>query len=637
MNQSLMRMLCGATALTLLACNPVAQQGMPKQDVIDVAAIGDGLCVHNLFQSNMVLQRDQPIRIRGWATPGEAVHVVFDGETQQCNAASDRSWSVTFAPRQASAKPAVMTIAGKDQQLTLDNILIGDVWLLGGQSNMEFPLDRVDNGQLEIVSARFEQIRILTVPAPQGPEVRSGFARLHEWSSWFNCHYRKGDWDVCSPEIARELSAIGYVFARRIHMASQIPIGVIDVSRGGTTVETWTPDAVLRSIETPEVTTLLADWDQRVASWNAQADLEQRVRAHEQRVRERKQRGEAIPADWQTPDDLRPGPAADQNRPSTCYNSMIAPIAGLAVKGAIFHQGYNNANGGTAGATMYYQIFAKMITAWRAAFANPQMPFGIISLCTDGPRQTLENYAEMMLNEGIYIREAQHQTFLDFQAAGDQNIGFASSFDQRRAWYHPQLKIPVGERISRWALATQYGFANEIRWQPPKCTKMEVQDGTIVLYMDGQVSADDTSAAIEGFAIAGEDRRFVPAKAEWLITGKDERNRGQQDRKVLVLSSAHCPSPSHYRYAWGRNPMGNLQSADHNDLPFATQRSDRWPMEQVPLAVLEEPSLVDGKLSRKQRSQLLDALRKDDLRRRLADARALLAEHGDLDVTSPKK
>ena len=442
---------------------------------------------------------------------------------------------------------------------------------------------------------------------------------------------------MCSPEIARELSAIGYVFARRIHMASQIPIGVIDVSRGGTTVETWTPDAVLRSIETPEVTALLADWDQRVASWNAQEDLEQRVRAHEQRVRERKQRGEAIPADWQTPDDLRPGPAADQNRPSTCYNSMIAPIAGLAVKGAIFHQGYNNANGGTGGAAMYYQIFAKMITAWRAAFANPQMPFGIISLCTDGPRQTLDNYAEMMLNEGIYIREAQHQTFLDFQAAGDQNIGFASSFDQRRAWYHPQLKIPVGERISRWALATQYGFANEIRWQPPKCTKMEVQDGTIVLYMDGQVSADDTSAAIEGFAIAGEDRRFVPAKAEWLITGKDERNRGQQDRKVLVLSSAHCPSPSHYRYAWGRNPMGNLQSADHNDLPFATQRSDRWPMEQVPLAVLEEPSLVDGKLSRKQRSQLLDALRKDDLRRRLADARALLAEHGDLDVTSPKK
>ena len=164
-----------------------------------------------------------------------------------------------------------------------------------------------------------------------------------------------------------------------------------------------------------------------------------------------------------------------------------------------------------------------------------------------------------------------------------------------------------------------------------------MQDGTIVLYMDGQVSADDTSAAIEGFAIAGEGRRFVPAKAEWLITGKDERNRGQQDRKVLVLSSAHCPSPSHYRYAWGRNPMGNLQSADHNDLPFATQRSDRWPMEQVPLAVLEEPSLVDGKLSRKQRSQLLDALRKDDLRRRLADARALLAEHGDLDVTSSKK
>lgn len=614
-----------------------APQGMPKEDVIEVPAVRDGLCVHNLFQSNMVLQRERPIRIRGWAAPGEVVTVSFDGERQTATAAVDRAWSVTLAARPASAKPAVMTIAGKEEALTLDNILLGDVWLLGGQSNMEFPLERVDNGWLEIVAARFDGIRVLTVPAPQGPDVRVSFPRLHEWSGWFNQHFRKGDWDVCSPEVVRDLSAIGYVFARRLHMATQIPIGVIDVSRGGTTVETWTPEAVLRGIDTPEVRGLLADWDGRIAAWDAKQDLEQRVRAYERRVKDLEQRGEAIPADLQRPDDLRPGPAWDHNRPGTCVSSMLAPIAGLAVKGAIFHQGFNNANGGSAGAAMYHQIFGPMIRAWRAAFDDPRMPFGIISLCTAGPPQTRDDYVELMFDEGIYIREAQHQTFLELRAAGDDTIGFASSFDQRRSWYHPQQKIPVGERISRWALATQYGLGKQIRWLPPTCTKMEVVARTLVLHFDGAVSAVDADAPIVGFAIAGADRRFHPAEAEWLVTGRDRNNRPQYDRRVLVLSSPHVAAPIHYRYAWGRNPMANLQSADHNDLPFATQRSDDWPMEDVPLGVLGDEAVTGGQMTRRQRDKIRDELRKEDLRRRLAEARALLDKHGARDAGSDKK
>lgn len=607
---------------------------MPQSNVIDVSAVGDGLCVHNLFQSNMVLQRDKPIRVWGWASPGEAITVSFADQEKMCTAAKDRSWSVTLAAQKVQTKPSTMTITGTSNQLTFENILVGDVWLLGGQSNMEFPLERVDNGWLEIVSARFRDMRILTVPAQNGPEVKKSFPRLHEWSSWFGRHFRKGDWDVCSPKVARELSAIGYVFARRIHMATGVPIGVIDVSRGGTTVETWTPDAVLRSIDTAEVRTVLEEWDEKCATWDAQKDLEQRVRAFEKRVRDKQQRGEEIPADWKVPDDLKPGPLADQNRPSNCYNSMIAPIQGLAVKGAIFHQGYNNAFRGAAGVAMYYQVFSKMITAWRAAFDNPDMPFGIISLCTDGKPQTRENYVEHMLNDGIYIREAQYQTFLDFANAGDLNIGFASSFDKRRSWYHPQLKIPIGERIARWALATQYGMERQIRWKPPTCTKMEVtSDGKIKLHMDRAVAAEDSGAAIVGFAIAGEDRRFHPAEAEWWIRGVDARNRPQRDRKVLVLSSPHVPAPVHYRYAWGRNPLANLQSADHNDLPFATQRSDRWKIEDVPKGVLGDERIEGGKLNRRQRNRILGVLRKEDLQRRLAEARALLEKH----APQPKK
>ncbi|MEC7543817.1 MAG: hypothetical protein VX479_09195 [Verrucomicrobiota bacterium] len=599
---------------------------MPKEDVIEVPAIGDGLCVHNLFQSNMILQRDKPIEIWGWAKPGEVVRVLFAGKNKEAKAGKEREWKVTLPAMTANADPQTLNIKGKDQNLTLENVLIGDVWVLGGQSNMEEPLNNVENGKLEIVSANYPGIRILTVPAQNGPDTKKGFARLHEWSSWSNRHFRKGDWDVCSPEIARELSAIGYVFARRLHMASQVPIGVIDASRGGTTVETWTPTPVLKKIETKEVKGLLAEWEKKVAEFDPQKDLQKRVENHHNWVKNMKKQGREIPKGRTVPNDLRPGPAMDQNRPGNCYASMIAPIAGLAVKGAIFHQGFNNAGGGSAGADMYYQIFAKMITAWRDAFKDPQMPFGIISLCTAGEPQTRDDYLEKMVNGGIYIREAQYKTFLDFLKAGDGNVGFASSFDKRRSWYHPQLKIPVGERISRWALATQYGFEKDVKWKPPMYTEMNLKGGKIILKMDTWVRAV-TNGPIEGFAIAGKDRRFQPAEAEWLVTGKDQHNRPKHDRRVIVLSSPHVPDPIHFRYAWGRNPMGNLQSADHNDLPFATQRSDDWRMENVPVKLTGFDDLAPKDFARRANHESQKALRLDDLGRRLKEAQALIDEH----------
>ena len=337
--------LLTSAAMAALAWAAPAQQDMPQEDVIDIPARTEGLCVSNLFQSHMVLQRDKPIRIWGWGEPRSRVMVTLGREDITTQVGRDGIWEADFPPLAASADPLTIVIEDGSDTITLENVLIGDVWVLGGQSNMEFPLERVDNGWLEIVSANYDQIRVLTVPAPQGPEVRDGFPRLHEWSGWFNRHFRKGDWDVLTPEIAFDLSAIGYVFARRIHMAAQIPIGVIDVSRGGTTVETWTPREVLDQIETDEVSALLADWDQRVAAFDAEADLAQRQQQHDNRVKQREERGEEIPANWVRPTDLRPGPASDHNRPGTCFNSMISPIAGLSVKGVIFHQGYNNANG----------------------------------------------------------------------------------------------------------------------------------------------------------------------------------------------------------------------------------------------------------------------------------------------------
>lgn len=608
-----------STGATLLHASP---QKMPREDVVETPAIVEGLCVSNLFQSNMVLQRDKPVAIWGWADAGQKVTVAFAGAERTTTAADDRSWKVTLPAVSASSEPRAVIITSANDTITLDNVLVGDVWVLGGQSNMEFPLSRIENGSLEIVSANYASIRILTVPAANGPDNKVGFPRLHEWSDWFGRHFRKGDWDVCSPDVVRELSAIGYVFARRVHTASQIPIGIIDASRGGTTVETWTPAAVLREMDSQLVEHLVTEWDQKVSDWDPQLDLNNRIERHRQRVSRLEQEGKEVPANEKVPSDLRPGPALDPNRPGNCFASMIAPIAGLAVRGAIFHQGYNNCFNGTQGATLYRDIFPTMIAAWRTAFNDPNMPFGILSLCTEGPLQTLDNYSEMMVNAGPYIREAQYQTFRDLYNSGDKNIGFTSTYDLRRRWYHPQLKIPAGERIARWALATQYGFRRDLRWKPPMVVEMKREEGRLVLLLDEPVAAVDDGGPIMGFAVAGEDRKFHPATASHLVTGNDDRGRPQRDNKVLVLSSPMVANPIHYRYAWGRSPLGNLQAQRHSDIPFATQRSDDWPLEGVPLDVFGDD--VPTQLNGKQRRKLQEALRKLDQERRLHDSKALV-------------
>jgi len=613
-----------------VAASAAEKKAMPKEDVVEFPAIGQGLCVANVFQSNMVLQRDKPLNIWGWAEPGEEVIVVFAGQQVQARAAADRAWQVTLQPMPANRVPQTMTVKGKGTTLALANILVGDVWILGGQSNMEFPISNVDDGELEIVSANFPQIRLLTMPVGKGFASVRSFERLHEWSDWSKRHFRKGDWDICSPETVREFSAIGYIFGRRVHMASGVPIGLIDASIGGTTVETWTPLDVLRKIEGAETKAMLKDWDNRIAAFDPQADLKARVAAYENRMKNLQAKGQPVPADEQRPGDIRPGPVADKNRPGCRYASVIQPLRGLAVAGALFHQGFNNCFNGSAGARMYYQVFGKMIAAWRANFDDPKLPFCIISLCTAGEPQTMENFAVPMYDAGTLIREAHYRTFRDLYDAGDTAIGFASSFDQRKSFYHPQIKIPVGERAAKWALATQYkllqGRDAQDYWLPPTIQKVECADGTLRLTMSGEVKTrDDSDGKLLGFAIAGEDRRFYPADATWLTDGtKNNRNRVQYDRKIIVLSNRFVPKPIHYRYAWARNPMGNIVNS--RGVPLAAQRSDDWILEETPVKIATPKDMPEDAVRRQVANQLRKELEQADLMRRIQEAEATIAE-----------
>lgn len=591
----------------------------PGQDRIDTPAIGEGLCVHNLFQSGMVVQRDKPIPIWGWAAPGDVVTVAFDDESRSDIAAPDRSWRVELPAMPASAEQRTITVQGSEKTIELTNILVGDVWVMAGQSNMEFELHKLEEGPLEILSANFDQIRLFTVPQQNGPETRNSFPRLYQWNDFFSRHFRQGYWDVCSPETVPDMSGIGYIFGRRIHMATRVPIGLVDVSRGGTTLMSWTPIEVLRKMDTPEVVRELADWDKKVAEFDPQKDLERRIKQHNDQTARLKEQGKEIPTNRKPPTDLLPGPAMDMNRPGSLYASTLSTISGLPVKGVLWHQGYNEAlipNGHK----IYASVFPEMIAAWRLAFNDPALPFGIITQETQDQPQALENFLPPMVDEGNYIREVHYQTFLKFRKAGDKNIGYASCFDQHRAWYHPQIKVPVGERIAKWALATQYG--KNIRWLPPQLQEATASDGKLFLKLDTW-AIPFNDGPIQGFAIAGQDGRFQPAQAQWFDKngGKGEPN---WERSMIILSSPWVPEPVYFRYAWARNPLENLKSSDNAGLPFDTQRNDSFSLADMYRIYTGKNTSEEGVLNNAERRELIQALKAEDLKRRRDEAKMLL-------------
>jgi sialate O-acetylesterase len=333
-----------------------------------------------------------------------------------------------------------------------------------------------------------------------------------------------------------------------------------------------------------------------------------------------KTEGKQIPADRKPPSDLQPGPAMDMNRPGNLYASMLSPIAGIAVKGAIWHQGYNE-SAQPNGHKLYAQVFPKMIKAWRAAFNDPTLPFGIITQETQGEPQTLDNFLPHMVDEGNYVREAHYQTFLNLRKAGDKNIGYASCFDLHRAWYHPQIKIPAGERIAGWALATQYG--KPIRWLPPQLKEVKTGDGKLILQLDTWAGPFN-DGPIQGFAIAGKDGHFQPAKAEWLDKNAGKSGGSNWERYTVVLTSPWVPEPLYFRYAWGRNPLENLKSTDNTGLPFDTQRNDTWTLADMYEIYTGKKPATPGVLHGGEMRELSHALKAENLKRRIEEAKALL-------------
>ena len=545
----------------------------------------------------MILQRDKPARIWGFGNAGQVVTVSFAGQTLRAETDDDGKWSLNLGPLTANARGRDLVILSEDQKVTLRDVLVGDIWILGGQSNMEASLKNIQDGELEILAANRPAIRLLTIPLRALPDPQDDFARLDEYNSWSRVTERKGEWSVCTPETVPLFAAVGYVFGRRLHQVTGVPIGLVDTSWGGTTVEAWVSRETLAAI--PEAAPLLASWDKRIGAYDAQRSLADAVRRWEGRAKNLRRQGKTVPP---KPTKPRPSPAFDRNNPGAAHNAVLHPISGMAVKGAIFYQGINNAVGGARPA-MYAKTFAALIPEWRRVFRDPKLPFGFCQMVSWGFPPKLDETENLMATPAPFIRESQLKAHL-----AHPDTGFVVAYDLGHIQMHSPYKVPLGERLARWALATQYG--KKLTYKTPLHRSSHEQDGAIIVEFDQAIHPRHGGRAeILGFAIAGADRHFYPALAKL------------HKADAVRVSSVHVPHPVAVRYAWATHPFGTLVGAGSNGLPAAPFRTDDWDWPDAPFA--ERGSPQDKEHRAWQKEQQLQAAAWAKVRRE-KEARAVL-------------
>jgi sialate O-acetylesterase len=456
-----------------------------------------------LFADNMVLQRARPIPVFGWTSPGANVTVRLKGATAKATAGTDGHWQAEL-PAMRAGGPYELVVSGP-QTVTLKNVLIGDVWICSGQSNMEFGIGNANDAAQEIAAANDPQIRLFTVrkviaTEPQ-PSLAGPFPDL------------MGQWSVCTPQTVATggwngFSAVGYFFGRELQHTLHVPIGLIHTSWGGTPAEAWTSAEALSAI--PDYAPALADLPRRRT---------------------------------ETPSHT------DQNFPTVLYNGMIAPLIPYGIKGAIWYQGESNAGK----AYQYRTLLPTMIEDWRHRWNEGDFPFLIVQLAN------FQKHNEQPVDDAwAELREAQSLT-----AKHLKNCGIAVTIDIGNADdIHPKDKQDVGKRLALVALNRTYG--DRVEYSGPEYAGMKRDGAAIRLrftHTDGQLVAKGGDK-LEGFAIAGADKKFVWA---------DARIEGDS----IIVSSSQVPDPVAVRYAWSINPVCNLYNKA--DLPASPFRTDDWP------------------------------------------------------------
>ena len=484
----------------------------------------------DVIGSGMVLQQKQSVPIWGTAEPGEGVTVVFGGKKHSAVADASGKWRVDLGRLTANFNPQTMTITGKNV-IELKDILIGEVWLVAGQSNMQRLLRETANGDAVQAAANHPNIRLFNASREVAFKKRAG---------------KLGEWAACTPDSVKEFSAAGYYFGVEMERELKVPIGLINSSYGGSQAEAWTPVEYLNASPDLKATVDRTKiWDEERGRVRTEyADAINKWREESDKAKAAGARPSPSPG---VPDALR-----DYRVASSIYDGMIAPLIPFAIRGTIWYQGESN----EARAEQYGILLPVMIKAWRERWGEGDFPFGIIQL----PNYRRVN-AEPEDAPWSFIREAQRRT-----AASVPNTGLIVTIDIGEAGdIHPKNKLDVGKRMARWALKNVYGrhIVNE-----PTLVKAETKGSKVMLTFDGcrvrglQIRDGDK---LDEFAIAGEDKKWHWADAK---IGRKKQGRG--------LRLPDVADPKAVRYAFNSNPKHPNLTND-SGIPASPFRTDDWP------------------------------------------------------------
>ncbi len=471
----------------------------------------------SLISDHMVLQQGVPVRIWGKADPGETVRVDFQGQSISTQANAAGKWTAWLKPLSA-AGPLEMTIGGGGSTVIKD-VLVGEVWVGSGQSNMEFVLSNAVNHDEEIAHANYPLIHLFHVKRVVSEQPAEDV---------------EGSWQVCTPESVPRFSAVEYFFGRDLHRHLHVPMGLIESDWGGTPAQSWTSRKALESDAALKF--VLDEWDQTLERYPAaKSAYDKRLEDWNARVAAAKAEGKPAPA--------RPGAPAGpghQNTPAGLYNGMIAPLTPYAIRGVIWYQGESNAT--EAHAWRYRRLFGAMIEDWRSHWGEGDFPFLFVQLA---------NYKS---NEWWpVLRESQSATL------ALRNTGMAVAIDVGESKdIHPKNKQDVGIRL---ALAARHiAYQESVEYSGPLYRQVTSEGSQMrVWFTHAQSLQAKGGGPLTGFTIAGADGKFVPADAKL-------------DGSTVVVSNAQVSNPVAVRYAWADDPVCNL--INQASLPASPFRSD---------------------------------------------------------------
>jgi sialate O-acetylesterase len=481
-----------------------------------------------IFTDHVVLQRDMKLPVWGWADPGEKVAVTIADQTQSAIANEQGQWKVILAPMSATLKPLTLNVTGSNN-FEVKDVLVGEVWICAGQSNMEFNVKDTSNGDLDVASADYPAIRLLSVKE-QGSQTK--VQDFH------------GQWRVCFPQTIGSFSAVGYFFGRELYEQLKVPVGLIDNSWGGSTCEAWIRRDRLEGNELYDAT--LKANDQVAADPDAKAKFDAAFAEWDKLAQQARQANEPEPPNRPWWND----PVKGQFRAANIYHSRLEPILPFGIRGVIWYQGESN----VARAFQYREMFPLLIKSWRADWGQGDFPFYWVQLpnfMPFSPTPTESGWAE--------LRDAQACTQDRLP-----NTGQAVAIDLGDpADVHPRNKLDVARRLARWALARDY--RQDVVYRSPRYDSMTITNGKISVSFHDVGTGLQTlrSQSVHGFSIAGDERRWVWADAK--IIGKDH----------VEIYGDKVSAPVAVRYGWADNPECNLYGS--SGLPVTPFRTDYWP------------------------------------------------------------